>query len=327
MPIPFDIPTEHLTRFATGDLQRFGTILKDVNTGQIVGHLQETGALQALLQNTPALANPVTAALNAASNVGSNYQLYRLDTKVTALQTMMGGLQTMQVASLALTGLGLGVSVVGFNMLKSRLETVSIKLDKIEAAIAKGFDKQHRNRLQDKEAELAGQLDLAEEGWHARDGGKENWRRVTENLGTLDNFYKSEILETTRNGTSFEALSYLVERYRVCVSTKIECLILRNEYENATAYAKTSSNRTDQMFDDLSPIAIAQTVHACEEALSDTDTIARSRAMAVALRELQDLHKTMPLLIQRVAQLEVPGRDYIDRLKSETKHPLLTLEA
>lgn len=46
--IPFEIPAELLGRVASGELIRYGTILKDAGTGQIVKHLQETGVAQAV---------------------------------------------------------------------------------------------------------------------------------------------------------------------------------------------------------------------------------------------------------------------------------------
>ncbi len=49
--IPFEIPTELLGRVASGELIRYGTILKDAGTGQIVKHLQETGVAQSILSN------------------------------------------------------------------------------------------------------------------------------------------------------------------------------------------------------------------------------------------------------------------------------------
>ena len=50
--IPFSAAAEYLPGLATGKTVRFGSILKSAETGRIVGHLQETGVVQSLLQKT-----------------------------------------------------------------------------------------------------------------------------------------------------------------------------------------------------------------------------------------------------------------------------------
>lgn len=49
--IPFEIPAKFAAQLATGDLVRYGGLLKDVGTGQIVAHLQETGIAQSVLSS------------------------------------------------------------------------------------------------------------------------------------------------------------------------------------------------------------------------------------------------------------------------------------
>lgn len=50
--IQFDLPAQFLQGIATGDIIRYGAILKDAGTGRIVGHLQESGIAQSLLSQT-----------------------------------------------------------------------------------------------------------------------------------------------------------------------------------------------------------------------------------------------------------------------------------
>ena len=40
--VPFEYPANLLAEVLAGNVQRFGSILKDANTGLIVGHMQES---------------------------------------------------------------------------------------------------------------------------------------------------------------------------------------------------------------------------------------------------------------------------------------------
>jgi hypothetical protein len=324
--IPFDIPAQFAQRYASGLIDRHGAILTDHFTGRIVGHLQETGALHSLLVSAPL--NPLGALVNAASGLGANFQLYRLDQKISAMQTLMSGLQALQFANLALTGLGIGVSVLGFAALKSQLDAISLKIDGLEDMVRRGFDKQLANRLRDREAELSGHLDHAEEGWSARNGRK-NWESVTAGLGTLQNFYKNEIEGLSREGAAPAAFAYMVNQYRVCVATKIECLILCDEFGTAAEYAMKSVGHSSELFDGLDPANLANSFRrvVTSAEVADPELLKVSRSMMVGIRELQDLHASMPSLIRRIEGLDVSGRDYILRLRDEKAEPVVILPA
>jgi hypothetical protein len=51
--IPFKIPDGLLADVASGKVIRIGAMLHDADTGRIIAHLQETGALQNLLATPP----------------------------------------------------------------------------------------------------------------------------------------------------------------------------------------------------------------------------------------------------------------------------------
>ena len=325
MTISFEVPTKFLASHTLGAVVRYGAILKDAGTGRIVGHLQETSALHALSQAGSVSLNPLAAIVDTASGIASNYQLYRVDQKITAVQNLLTGVATMQAATLATCGLGIGISVIGFMALKRRLDQTSAKLDEIKKAIQSGFDKQAEKRLQDQEAELAGQLDLAEEGWHAKDGGKQNWTSATEKLGAIENFYAREIESSIRDGVALDALTYLLDRYRVAIATKIECLVLRDEFKNAAHYTQTVSRRAIEMFDSLTPVSISESFGRVLAIPAKRSHLEDARALIIGIRELQDQLLTNPFVIARIAETAAHGRDYIEKLKDEQVEPLLVL--
>lgn len=129
MSILFDIPASLLSGIQSGELVRYGALLKDVSTGQIVGHLQETGALQKAFQ-TGLSFNPAgaTGLIGIAQNAA-------ISSKLNAMQAMMGTLQTMQIANLASSVVGIGVTAATAAMILNRLNEIDNTLAGIEGAI------------------------------------------------------------------------------------------------------------------------------------------------------------------------------------------------
>lgn len=114
--IEFVIPWEFLPRVVSGELVRYGAVLKDAVTGRIVGHLKEVGNFSQLL------GNPLTDGISVVSNIVQNFQLRSIGKTLESLQLINN---IGAVASLAT----LGVSVVGFAVVTSKLNKIDEKLD------------------------------------------------------------------------------------------------------------------------------------------------------------------------------------------------------
>ena len=146
MSIPMEPPTTFMAQLAAGKLVRYGAILKDVNTGQIVGHLKEVGDLGSWLSNIdlPPLSmlgnvNPVTLVTGAA-NLGlqatANMQLVGIKERVIRIQATLEGMQlATNVAALASVA-SLGISVAGFAAVNRKLTHIESKLDAVANDIA-----------------------------------------------------------------------------------------------------------------------------------------------------------------------------------------------
>ena len=124
-----------------------------------MAHLQETGLLETVM-NIPA--NPFDPVTSLSSLV-SNWQLYRLDVKVDHMIDLMQGLMNELFVNTALTGLGLGISVTGFFMVKKKLDKVSVQLGRIEETLIRLDAERRLQELANLEAEMDAQLAHAEE--------------------------------------------------------------------------------------------------------------------------------------------------------------------
>ena len=116
--IPMKIPEEFIRRVLSGEIIQTGAILKDVSTGQIVGHLKEVGNLGIKLSQIP------LEPLNLISNVAQNIQLNKIQKTLNVLQ------MTTNVAALASVA-SLGVSVAGFTVVINKLNKLESKLDSV----------------------------------------------------------------------------------------------------------------------------------------------------------------------------------------------------
>lgn len=331
MPVPFDLPAEFLLRFATGSVVRHGAILKDVATGRIVAHLQETGLLSTLVRSPLALAaNPVAATVSAMSSLVGNYQAYRIEKRVEELNLLVRGLQGMQAAQLAVAGLGLGVSIAGFLAVRKQIADVSIRLDRLAETVERRFDEQRRHELLTLEGDLEAQLDHAEEGWTG--DGTARWSRVANKLNDMVYRYPNLIQEELASPVANPALlSYLLERYRVLAATRIECLVLIGELRPAQDFAVRFSRKTNDLLNSVTPTGLARRLAApAEDARlrppGAGERAESARALVAAMREFQDLCETRPLLLETLIERRVDGRDYVATLRGNRDAAVVLLK-
>ncbi len=142
--ILFDVPLRYVGGIAAGELVRYGAILKDAGTGRIIGHLQESGIAQSLLSQVlssgPTPLGLVTSAINAAASTYTAIQ-------VRQLKEMVGALQGLQLATLGVSLVGVGVSVAGFMYMRKRFNSLDSRLDELRDVIKEGFENLEKSGL------------------------------------------------------------------------------------------------------------------------------------------------------------------------------------
>ncbi len=131
--IPFEIPNKFAAGVATGDIRRIGAMLHDAGTGRIVAHVQETGALNALISNAGRL-SPL-GMLNSTSGIYGIVQNEQIKSRLDIMQGMMGSLQTLQLATLVSSIVGIGVTVASTAMILNRLRGLKTDLATIEEKV------------------------------------------------------------------------------------------------------------------------------------------------------------------------------------------------
>lgn len=130
MPLQYTIPAWLAERIAAGQAELIGAIIKDTVTGRILGHVQQTSVAQEAVRMV--LGEVTNAGPFAPLNVVAVVQNVQIARGIADLKESVLLLQHMQVASLALSGLGLGVTVAGFAVMHARLNAIEQRLDATE---------------------------------------------------------------------------------------------------------------------------------------------------------------------------------------------------
>lgn len=131
-----------------GSLKRFGGVIRDAHTGQIVRHLAETPGLTQKLFQLPV--SPITGSLDLATNiVGHGVTWNKLNKVQQQLSQVMGLTQVAAGASV----LGIGVSIAGFAYMAYKMHQLQTSMDTMQKTMEAGF-----GRLEGKLGQISGQL-------------------------------------------------------------------------------------------------------------------------------------------------------------------------
>ncbi len=131
MILPYRVPDALIADWASGRATLVGAILKDTATGKIVGHIQQTNVLNNLISNAVSSFGDLASKGFSPLEIINVVQNEQLKQKLDVIREGMVILQNLHLGTLAVSGLRLGVSIVGFAVLAKRLRTIETRLDLI----------------------------------------------------------------------------------------------------------------------------------------------------------------------------------------------------
>lgn len=332
--IPFEVPSKFLAKYATGQVKRIGTNLVNSSTGRIVGHVQEAGRLSASLSGG---LNPIVQSGQLASSLAANAQLRQV-------KKMLSGLQMMTSATLAVSAINLGVSVLGFAMVTRRLNQLGGQIERLEGMLTGAHqllaETNLRQRARDR-AQVMSQFALAEEAW-THSNPSAIWGGLADRLYGEDSYYR--ILLTTeleadesvirRGSVPWRYVLAAHETLTQLVATRTQCLILLNELDAALHYANEWSQWLARNYDSLTPPALiesrlrsdVQSIDKAED-YRRLEILNESTSFLQVVRAQQEFARTAPDMIATLKNIEVPGRTYVEHLRNQQEQEILVLEA
>lgn len=312
--IPFSAALEHLPGLASGNLVRYGAILKDAQTGKIVGHLQETGLWRSALEQAPGLitsANPVTSGLSVFQTI----QNEQIKSRLAGIETLLGGMQSLQIATLATSVLGIGVTVASTVIVLNRLNQIGAAVERMEQQIEALPKIWEEARIGNHLTDLRTQLERIDES-DLRSDREAVLREADGKLNENFNHFSDTALKMSGEKTvDADLFNAVLSALALCGGAQFKVLLYLDEKRAA---AKRSSGQAQQ----LNRIAWNLPADKMRDLISDRSIVA---ALSSDLSELRARLSSQPLTAAALIEQELHGRDYIERAVAEEEEPLLVL--
>lgn len=316
----------YAAELASGEIVRFGALLKDSVSGKVVAHLQETGMLQQVLSQVSVLPFSPVSALNAMSSVGANFQLHQLTNLVQTLQML-------QVATLGLSIAGIGVSVTGFAIMNKKLNALGDQISLLKDQVEKGFNELKERELRSHFSKLRGLFDQADQA-HALSNPATEWLRISNLLAEEGSFLQGELAHC-RDTPVFgpDLFLALTTSYGLCNAGRIQCLLLARELRAAHRVSEDNATNSNTLFDQLKPIQLTRNINAdqlFEGKSVGMDVNIRLRTMqrfVGSVRDIQDGMNSKPYLIETLISKKMDGFEYLGQLRQQKSEPLLLMRA
>jgi len=312
--IPFELPLKFLPGLASGEIIRYGTILKHSGTGQILGHLQESGVAQTLLSHALSSVTSVTSPISLASTVlNAGVSVYTA-VQVRQLKAMMETLQAFQIATLGISLIGVGVSVGGFLYMRKRFNNLDSRLDRLLDTVKTGFENLEKSGVRQQMSRTKSLVQRAELARTLIDSSKE-YKEVAAQLGEQAAYFEGEIVHliSAKGVINHETFWLLAQLWMLCNSVRLDCQIWANELLNALHVSEKIAVEYQGVFDRIGPTSF-DVGHS------------EGRSTVRFLRDATDAAHTKPFLLDYLRTKRLDGPIYIESLERETEQPMLFLK-
>ena len=314
----------YAAELASGEIVRFGSLLKESASGKIAAHLQETGMLQQVLSQADILPFSPVSALNAVSSIGANFQLHQLTNLVQTLQIL-------QFASLGLSIAGIGVSVTGFAIMNKKLNALQDQILLLKDQVEKGFNEIRERELRSHFSKLRGLFDQADQA-HTLSNPATEWLRISNLLAEEGSFLQGELAHY-RDTPVFgpDLFLALTTSYSLCNAGRIQCLLLARELRAAYRVSEDNATNSNDLFDQLKPIQLARNMNADQLFEGkivgiDVDTRLHTMQRFVGnVRDIQDGINSKPYLVEILISKKIDGFEYLGQLRQQKSEPLLLM--
>jgi hypothetical protein len=307
-PILFQVPAEFIGRWQSGELLRFGTILKDAASGRIVSHLQETGVAQSILSN---LASGPFAPISMAADVLNAASSIYAGVKIDQLKLMMETLQALQVVTLGVSLVGVGVSVAGFYHMHKRFNALEVRMDLLSETISAGFENLCQRDLRRQLHLTKSLLQRAHQAQTLSNPSFE-YSEVASGLADQSAYFEGEIafIVKSKGPIDPDVFWQLTQMLMLCNGVRIDCRIRTNELRHALTVSEAVSADYNNLFTHLTPSSFGLPID-------------QGLAAVRVLRDASDAAACKPFLIDYLHTHKIDGAAYINQLDNEKSNPYL----
>ncbi|MDF1856564.1 hypothetical protein [Pseudooceanicola sp.] len=330
------VPPEVVDGVVSGLYKVTGSVVRDVASGRGVAFLQETSVVQSLLNS--ALSGVSSTLQNGFSPLGAIalIQNQQIKSRLVEVQSSLALLQNLQIGTLAVSGLGLGVSIAGFAMMLKRLKGIEAQLGAIEAKIDRVTTDRRSDDIRMIFADVGTQLDIVDT-LSARSNRVSSAEAAEHALATssgrLEAHFqqKSEAMQIgPMTSEDMDMLWSLAAAIRLCHEAGFRALYSIDELEAAKQLAERRAQRFLNLSQGLTPDSLARL---CAQSASDSISFAEARRLALpqaevlvhGLRDSVASISSQSELAQNLIENQIPGPAYLEELAGEKVEPLLML--
>lgn len=325
----FTSPLQYAAQLKTGELVRYGALLKDAGTGKIVAHLQETGLAHRLLGHaglgsfTPWGA--VSGVANLASNMAQNVQLRHLTQMVQTLSSL-------QYATLGAVGVGIGLSAVSFWTLSRSLKKNAERLDRLAERVEQRFDALNQRHWREHFAVIDALLARSARAASLSPASAvREWLEIDRQLDPEGAYLRSTVAAMlAEQPFDLEWFEKLVSTVLLSDSARLQCLLEANELEFARSTAVDIAQNYQRLFDSISVAQLADCMVKADRSSDDgLSMFARKRHVAQdvvnGLRQVTMGALSKPLVIDHLMDHRISGNRYLAEVRAYDKEPLIAL--
>ena len=313
--IPFEIPTQFRTAVAAGDVIRRGALLQDAASGRILAHVQETGGLQRLIVDLATSTSPFNP-VDTAFGIFDVVQNEQIKKRLNVMQGMMGSLQTIQLATLISSFVGIGVTVASTAIILSRLKAISNGLGAILEKIDQLPTELNINRLRSVLTGIETQLERLDE-ISDRQNPRPVVESVEEKLHEGFNELNAGMTILLRSETINVALiKALLTGLALCGSAQCKALLWLDD-------KKTLCTRTRNQIQKLEELAILMPRDFLERRLQIEADAAKQLSSDAS--ETRMRFTSVLSLGEQLIRMDINGREYLEFAERENENPVLLL--
>lgn len=306
----FTVGAAELADFHRGKLIRYGSILKNVDTGQIAAHLQQTGLTDAASFGANFF-NPVAA----VSGVTSIYQNEQIKSKLAAIEASLGQMQGLQIAGLATGVMGIGITVASTVIILNRLKNIDSALEQITARLDALPRYWAELRLRDMLADLQTALERLAERAHWKDASPV-LRTIEDRLDHGFNRFTEAVRRTFAQPKIDPALlTQLLLGLSLCAGAQIKTLLWLDEKDTAKLRAQKHYLKVEELTWGMPPDLLQRHLQPPDASRTVTRT---ASALRLSLA-------TQPVLISALIAQDIHGQAYLEQAEAELDEPLLFL--
>ena len=333
------VPPELVSGVASGLYKITGSVVREVASGRGVGFLQESGALQMVLNSVmKSGGSHVGVFLNLAVGTASIVQNEQIKSRLAAVQSSLALVQNLQIGTLAVSGLGLGVSVAGFAVMLKRLKGIETHLGTIEAKIETITTDRRSDELRRIFVDVGTRLETVET-LSARSSkvavAEAAEQALAISAGQLESLFKqkSDTMQTAPvTPADMDMLWSLAAAIRLCHEAGSRALYTIDELEAAKQLAERRAQRFLDLSQTITPDNLARL---CGQSAQDPKAYAEARRLALPQAEVlvQGLHDSVGSissqaeLADKLIEHQMSGSDYLKEIAAEHDAPLLMLPA